>query len=101
MFISNNYFKGLESLNNESWDTKLFIAGILFSSVFIFNTTKVLSSEAFNKLSTITSISEKIKVKSKMSEVHNKKQIKKESPDFMWVVRDCHFKSNKSANEKL
>ena len=36
-----------------------------------------------------------------MSEVHNKKQIKKESPDFMWVVRDYHFKSNKSANEKL
>ena len=36
-----------------------------------------------------------------MSEVHNKKQIKKESPDFMWVVRDYHFKATKSANEKL
>ena len=36
-----------------------------------------------------------------MLEVHNKKQIKKESPDFMWVVRDYYFKSKKTAKENL
>jgi hypothetical protein len=91
--------EGLESYDNEMWDTKLFLISLLISTVFIYNTRGTLSQDVLSKLSIITDITNKIKYK--FDEELCVEKFKEESPDFIWVIRDFFLHQTKSADEAL
>lgn len=83
------------------WDVKLFMIGVLISSVFIYNTKTPLGTDALNKLGNVSSIAEKIKLKANSSEVYNKKHLRHSCPDFVWIVRDNALNLIESPQEQL
>ena len=94
--------EGLDSDDSkESCDIKIFLASLLISSVFMFNGLKTLNKQDFNRLSLVTILSEKIKIKKNMAQSLNKKELKNELPDFIWLVRDFSLSLEKSKDEYL
>lgn len=91
--------EGLESLNNEMWDTKLFLISLLISTSFIYNTRGALSQDVLNKLSIITDITNKIKLKP--GQELSIEEFKRECPDFIWIIRDFYLYQTRSADESL
>ena len=94
--------EGLESDEcDESWDAKLFLLSLAISSMFIYNTKNALQNDAFNKLSVMTVLSEKIKLRSNSTKAFNTIKLKNDCPDFVWVVRDYSMEQDISPIDRL
>jgi ABC-type uncharacterized transport system YnjBCD ATPase subunit len=94
--------EGLESDEcDESWDAKLFLLSLAISSMFIYNTKNALANDAFNKLSVMTVLSEKIKIRSNSTKAFNTMKLKNDCPDFVWVVRDYSLEEEMSPIDRL
>ena len=91
----------MESLNNDAWDSKIFLVSILLSSVFIYNTKSALANDALTKLSTIAEAGNQVKLKSNLTSVSLNQVTIRESPDFLWVVRDFALEETLPADEQL
>ena len=77
-------------------DTKIFVLSLLLSSMFVYNTTRVIDREAIQKLAIMNNLSKIIDsgIESTNTEDTNKNSILLNSPDFIWVLRDTFLSLN-------
>lgn len=67
----------------------------------MYNTKFNITADSIKKLSMMSILSKKLKLKEKVSEVFNQKNMKNESPSFMWVIRDYSLRKTKDATDFL
>ncbi len=77
-------------------DTRIFVLSLLLSSMFVYNTTRIIDREAIQKLAIMNNLSKIIDsgIKSTKTEDSNKNSILQNSPDFIWVLRDTFLSLN-------
>ena len=77
-------------------DTKIFVLSLLLSSMFVYNTTRVIDREAIQKLTIMNNLSKIIDsgIESTNTEDTNKNSILLNSPDFILVLRDTFLSLN-------
>lgn len=72
-------------------DSQLFVAGILLSSLLIYNTTTVIDEHAIDQLSFVTQLSVLISAKQGNKPIDNIQTFQYLFPGLLWVVRDFHL----------
>ena len=72
-------------------DSKIFVLSLLLSSFFVLNTKNVIDRDAFKKLAIMKDLPKYINSSIGKNKDHN---YAKESPDFIWCLRDCFLDLN-------
>lgn len=66
------------------------------SSVFVYNTMKVINRDAIKKLAIMSELADRIKIDKETKEIDNKNCIATECPDFFWALRDCYLEAKET-----
>jgi hypothetical protein len=69
--------------------------------MFLYNTKNNLASDAFKKLAVMTTLSDKIKLKSTSATAQSVSKLKEDCPDFIWIVRDFALVKTMTPKEQL
>ena len=77
-------------------DNKIFVLSLLLSSMFVYNTTRVIDRQAIQKLAVMNNLSNVINsgINNTSIDETNKSSIIKNSPDFIWALRDTFLSLN-------
>ena len=69
--------------------------------MFLYNTKNALALDAFKKLAVMTTLSDKIKLKSTSATAQSVSKLKEDCPDFIWIVRDFGLAKTMTPKERL
>jgi hypothetical protein len=81
------YLKGMGDVDaNEKQEANLFFFSLLMSTILVYNSDKVFTSDDFERLSSLLTLSERVKIKEDAPA--QKAMLNEELPKFIWLLRN-------------